>query len=774
MLDENTIRTRGYEYDAAGNVIAATDEQGATTRFEYDALNRLVQITDALNGITKRTYDDRGNLIAIENPNEGITYYDYDRTNRLTRTIRPMLQETTCEYDPAGNRTATYDAKGQKIAYEYDALNRLVQIRYYAVDDHVIPVKTVDYTYDKLGNLTTYNDGITSALYTYDDLNRKIGETVDYGAFSKSIDYTYYANGQKKTFTGPDGDTVHYTYDENNRISGIAISGQGQVTYNIYNWNNPERVMLPGGSTTDYGYNPLMQVESIAIKDPGKNSVMVRDYAYSAAGKITSNATEHGNYAYQYDKLQRITEAVNPLRGDEAYSYDAAGNRTSVDGLPGEWSYTANNELVGHGDISYGHDLNGSIITKAAGSEETNYFYNVENRLVRVEDGLDTVIAEYYYDPFGRRLWKEVDGVRTYFVYSDEGLIGEFDENGAEIRGYGYAPDSKWSTNPLFYKQQGLYYWYLNDHLGTPQKIIETSGRVVWSAVYDSFGNAQIETAEITNNFRFPGQYYDAETGLHYNLNRYYDPTIGRYLTIDPFGQGLNHYLYGFNDPINMIDPLGLCAVRKGWDWSTDKFWDGMDYVSDFSAGFGDTLTLGGTKWIREQWQEAFGWNDSVDYSSNAFTAGKWGSYAWEVASGAAGAVKMVGKQALKVSLKAGLASGGITGTTTFITELARGVPYDKAVKSAFSSALISSVSTTLAASGAGFVGTTFFTMTTSAYVQNHFSGSINRWAVGASALPPSVGAAFLSSSGLNGITLGVVTGIISGPSEVFGNVFFK
>ena len=277
--------------------------------------------------------------------------------------------------------------------------------------------------------------------------------------------------------------------------------------------------------------------------------------------------TEHGNYTYQYDKLQRLTEAVNPLGADEAYSYDALGNRLTAAGVPGDWSYNANNELLGYDNVSFAYDDNGNTTRKTHGVQETNYIYDVEDRLVRVEDEVGTAIAEYYYDPFGRRLWKEVDGTRTYFVYSDEGLIGEYDETGAEIRGYGYAPDSRWSTDPLFYKQQGQYYWYQNDHLGTPQKIIETSGRVVWSAVYDSFGNVQIETAEIVNNLRFAGQYHDAETGLYYNLNRYYDPTTGRYLRTDPYGEGLNLYAYVFSNPINLIDPLGLCVYNKVSGW---------------------------------------------------------------------------------------------------------------------------------------------------------------------------------------------------------------
>ena len=567
VLDETTSHSRSYVYDEAGNLISSTDEDGNPTRFEYDALNRLVKTVDSLGYEIKRKYDNRGNLIEIQDPNQGITFYEYDKNNRQVKVIRPMLQETAFEYDASGNRTVIYDTKGQKIAYEYNAINRLTTVRYYTAGDHGNAVKTVNFTYDELGNITSYSDGTTSTIYEYDDLQRKLSESVDYGLFTSDTAYTYYANGLKKTFSGPDGAALNYTYDQNNRISGIAIPGQGQITYNSYQWNSPTRTTLPGGSTTDYSYDPLMQIESIVAGDPGKNSLLKRDYTYSAAGNISAKNTEHGNYTYQYDKLQRLTAAVNPLGADEAYSYDAVGNRLTAAGVPGDWSYNANNELLGYDNVALAYDDNGNTTRKTHGVQETNYIYDVEDRLVRVEDEVGTAIAEYYYDPFGRRLWKEVDGTRTYFVYSDEGLIGEYDESGNEVRGYGYAPDSRWSTDPLFYKQQGQYYWYQNDHLGTPQKIIETSGRVVWSAVYDSFGNVQIETAEIVNNLRFAGQYHDAETGLYYNLNRYYDPTTGRYLRTDPYGEGLNLYAYVFSNPVNLIDPLGLCVYNKVSGW---------------------------------------------------------------------------------------------------------------------------------------------------------------------------------------------------------------
>jgi RHS repeat-associated protein len=105
------------------------------------------------------------------------------------------------------------------------------------------------------------------------------------------------------------------------------------------------------------------------------------------------------------------------------------------------------------------------------------------------------------------------------------------------------------------------YYFYHNDHLGTPQKMTAVNGAVVWSAKYSSFGEADVDGAStITNNLRFPGQYFDSETGLHYNCNRYYIPSIGRYLTTDPIGLngGIHLFAYVNNNSINFSDSYGL------------------------------------------------------------------------------------------------------------------------------------------------------------------------------------------------------------------------
>jgi RHS repeat-associated protein len=249
------------------------------------------------------------------------------------------------------------------------------------------------------------------------------------------------------------------------------------------------------------------------------------------------------------------------LLGSFSYQYDDAGNR--VENLSGDpaWVRNANDELVSRGTVNYTYDENGNRTQKNDNGTITNYEYDISDRLVRVADGANITVATYGYDPFGRRLWKETGGSRTYYLYTEVGLAAEYDAAGTELTHYGYWPESRWSQDPLFKKVAGSYYYYLNDHLGTPRLIFDQAGQVVWKARFKPYGEAMVDPAStITNNLRLPGQYFDAETGLHYNNYRFYDSEIGGFISGDPLGiaGGLNLYRYAFNNPINRIDPNGL------------------------------------------------------------------------------------------------------------------------------------------------------------------------------------------------------------------------
>ncbi len=331
-------------------------------------MNRLKTVTDPLDQATEYFYDNRDNLTALTDAKGNTTWFEYDRNNRLVKEIRPEgqgtadQQKTVYQYDPAGNLIAKIDAKNQKTEYEYDDVGRLTKIRYFEAANPDSPAKTVSFSYDPAGNLTGYNDGTTSAVYTYDDLNRKLSETVNYattvnyGTIELTNSYTYYKNGLKKTFTGPDGATYSYTYGDNNQLTGVNIPGAGYITYSSYKWNRPTEVILPGGGKREYAYDPLMRIKSIGAKDPAQNILLNYQYDYDKMDNITAKVTEHGEYDYGYDDLYRLTNADNPVQADEGFSYDAVGNRLTAEGVADNWSYNDNNELQGYAGITFEYD----------------------------------------------------------------------------------------------------------------------------------------------------------------------------------------------------------------------------------------------------------------------------------------------------------------------------------------------------------------------------------------------------------------------------------
>ncbi len=569
-------RSTRYVHDAGGSVTAVIAPDSQVTRFTHDALGRLSEVRDPLGGTVRYEYDDRDNLAALVDPNGHRLRFEYDRNNRLAREIRPLGQETTYLYDSRSRLVRKADPKNQVASYVYDDAGRLAELRTYGTGDHTNPVKSVSFTYDRVGNLKGYDDGVTSARYEYDDAYRKILEMVNMGSFELSAATAWYRNGTKKSYTGPGGLTTHYTYDAGNRLMGVEIPGKGFITVNERQWLLPARVTTPGGGSRELAYDPLMRLETLRGKDPAGALLIDRSFSRDALDRITAKRTEGGEVAYTYDELGRLTEVRGPGALTETFTHDAAGNRLRADASRGEWTYNANGELLGFDGATFSHDLNGNLEEAVSGGEAIRYVHNVEDQLERVETASGRVVAEYGYDPFGRRLWKEVGGRRTHYFHAEEGLVAEYDGTGKEIRSYGFKPGSLWTTDPLFMKEGSEVYFYHNDHLGTPVILTASSGRIVWSARYGAFGAAEVDPASLVeNNLRFPGQYYDAETGLHYNFQRTYHPGLGRYLEPDPLGVGGSANPYGYpQDPVNVIDPLGLFEIS----WS------------HVAAGFGGAL----------------------------------------------------------------------------------------------------------------------------------------------------------------------------------------
>lgn len=564
LFEGKELRISKFRYDIAGTLVEKIDPMGKATTYEYDGLKRLVKTTDPMGSITAYSYDRRDNLVTLTDAMGNTTRFEYDRNNRLVKETRPLGQATIYRYDAVGNLSEKTDPRGIRTVYRYDPLSRIISTRYFASTKGNEPIKTVTFVYDSLGNMTSYDDGTSSAAYKYDRLNRKTSETVNYGKFLLTYRYEYYKNGLKKEYVSPGKKMYAYAYDDANRLRSVSIPGQGEITWNTYNWTMPEQVTLPGGTVKKIGYDPLMRIKSILSKTGKGEAILDYKYTHDRTDNISRKATEHGDYDYSYDDLYRLTGSKNPKADNGSFVYDSVGNRLENAKTESRWEYNPNNELKLSGTAKFKYDAAGNTIEKEDARSVTRYIYNTESLLERIEDSEGNTIARYYYDPLGRRLYKEVDGQRVYFLYTDEGLSGEYNQKGKAIKTYGYKPNATWTTDPLFLKIGRKYYYYHNDHLGTPQKITDKKGEVAWPAVYDSFGKARISPgSEIKSNLRFPGQYFDTESGLHYNYHRYYDPSMGRYLTPDPIGLsgGVNLFAYADLNPVNRIDPYGLAGI---------------------------------------------------------------------------------------------------------------------------------------------------------------------------------------------------------------------
>ncbi|HND52938.1 MAG TPA: RHS repeat-associated core domain-containing protein, partial [Pirellulaceae bacterium] len=254
---------------------------------------------------------------------------------------------------------------------------------------------------------------------------------------------------------------------------------------------------------------------------------------------------------YSYDPTERLSEATRADGGVETFSFDPAGNlsRRGTTGL----AYERGNRLSQRGADQIEHDAWGNVVAVASPAGTSRFEYDIDQRLVAhvAPDGRRT---EYQYDALGRRRAKTGPDGTTEFVWDRHVLMAEV--AGGSHREYLFEPDS---FRPLARFGEDGFEVYHVDHLGTPRELTDESGQVVWSARYDAYGRARVERAERDNPLRFPGQYEDVESGLHYNYHRYYDPDAGRYFTQDPLGlnAGTNFYRYVQN-PINWDDPFGL------------------------------------------------------------------------------------------------------------------------------------------------------------------------------------------------------------------------
>ena len=299
-----------------------------------------------------------------------------------------------------------------------------------------------------------------------------------------------------------------------------------------------------------------------------------RRYQYDPAGELVRTLDKlRGEIKYEYEANGQLrSRDTGSLVGSEEFRYDAAANRLDFNAR--QFDKVKDNRIKQWRDQEYRYDPWGNLIEKRSGHSKLQSFsYDCENRLVRAEtlvNGKLESTGHYRYDSLGRRIAKqaEINGEVEQKRFLWQGLRMLREKTPGQSILYLYEPGSYAAlarVDQVEGEEQKVYYFH-TDQIGTPLELTDSDGKIVWQATYRSWGSIeQLTVDEVEQNLRFQGQYFDSETGLHYNTFRFYDAEVGRFLSQDPIGLagGINIYLYAAN-PTLEIDPLGWCSTKLG------------------------------------------------------------------------------------------------------------------------------------------------------------------------------------------------------------------
>lgn len=608
-------------YDVADRLITVTDPNGNTTNYSYDDLGNLESESSPDTGLTQVTYDAAGNLATKTDAKGQVVSYTYDAANRLLSVDAPgTADDLVYTYDSCTNGTGrlcsnnadgiitaySYDGFGnvtahQGIGYSYDNVNRLATITYpsgavvtyqynaagqvsgvqltrgpttqniannttylpfgpvsgltygngkilsqtfdsaYRVTAQTIPgVLDLSYPgYDAAGNLLQRNDALASPVqqdYSYDALNRLDTAT---GAFG-TRDYAYDKNGNRTQID--DGAVTNYAYEPgSNRLDSVGSS---------------DVVLDANGNTITLGTLSLAYTTHSRLKQVSDTGGVIMTYAYNGLEQRVKKQVPSGG------ELQFVYGLDNSLLAETNAGGDALTEYLWLNGLPlAMLDYDRDDDGVPD-DLDNCIDRpNGPLQPDRGGfsQRDTNgdgvgNYCDPDLNNDGISNSLDLgIMASVFFtndanaDFNGDGIVNSLDlGVMSQLFFQPPGPSGPNGDAGP--------------ATPTFVH---------TDHLGAPVAMTGGAGTKIWSAGHDPFGAATINNdpdgdgVPVENNLRFPGQYFDKETGLHYNGARYYDPQTGRYLRADPIGLrgGFNPYAYGVNNPVNFLDREGRGAA---------------------------------------------------------------------------------------------------------------------------------------------------------------------------------------------------------------------
>jgi RHS repeat-associated protein len=629
-------------YDLNNNLQTSYQNGDQTTQLTrvYDALNRVQQLQHPPVGggspttpYETNTYDATGALTKVTDPRNLSTAYTVDGLGDVVAQTSPDTGPATMVHDAAGNLIQRTDNKGQVVKYAYDAINRLTSI-VSVVNGTGTTLAT--YTYDQTdhcgqltathgcgyGRLTSMTDGSGTTDFAYDGIGHLLRKTQVTNGVTLITSYSYYADTDDvQTMTLPSGTKIGYTWDNNGHISAMTLTPAGSTTatnlvtsIKYQPFNGPLTWTLGNGEKVGRNYDLDGAVSGDPIDsqiDYSADKQALQDVTLGGGSSFSASTVTYSGYrSFTYDNFFHVTGlsgsvaigGKNPKTLALTYGSDSADNRLTYVNGSKTTNYTpstTSNQLAsskkGFATTHYYYDLNGNF-TGTSSTAPTNT-YDALNRLIQYASGKTT--ATYAYNGHSERVLKTVGTTTTLFAYDEAGhLIGEY--NGSTP-----VEETVWLGDmPVAIQEPSGTYYVHADYRNVPRQIDNAKKQVVWAWDPYVFGDTSPDQnppgtpfSKFVYNLRFPGQYYDSETGFFYNMNRYFDPATGRYTSVDPLGllAGVNPYIYVLNNPLSYIDPFGL----DPWTLITSPFrrdggipeQDLIGLENDFSAIEGAATT---------------------------------------------------------------------------------------------------------------------------------------------------------------------------------------
>ncbi|MCL6712580.1 hypothetical protein M8R20_36955 [Pseudomonas sp. R2.Fl] len=528
--------------------------------------------------------------------------YAYNANQELCRSVEPETGATLMGYDGAGNlawsaaglpATTACEANGtsgpvvlRKASRTYDARNRVKTLVF--PDGRGNTTNT--YTPDGLLVTTVMdNDGTNVVTTTYGYNRRRLptSERMQWGSIDWPIGYAYTPLGHLASHTYPNGQTVAYAPNALGQptqagtyATGVQYypnGGMKQFSYGngIVHTMTQNARQLPARSTdctvasTDC-LSANKRLDLTYTYDAHGNVVQMQDYQWGWRSRSMS-----------YDGLDRLTQATGPSFGTATYGYNALDNVTTLKVTAGShdrdhtYHYDASNRLTsvtntvgGATVVGLGYDVQGNLANK--NGQVFNFDFG--NRLRGVNG-----VASYVYDGHGRRV-RDYTTASKYSLYSQAGqLMYANDLRKSLGTQYVYLNGSL----VAFRESTGTVKYQHTDALGTPVAVTDAAKAIVQTSDYEPYGH-QV-SGPLTDGPGYTGHVQDAATGLTYMQQRYYDPLLGRFLSVDPVtaysspGANFNRYWYANNNPYKFTDPDG----RKGKvAWLVELVGDGMRKIA--------------------------------------------------------------------------------------------------------------------------------------------------------------------------------------------------